>query len=63
MTLRAVIIPEEPFPAFSGLKRKIVIFSLKFLPALTRTREENKSMRNGAKKSIRDIIIYSMNHA
>jgi hypothetical protein len=58
--LRTVIKSEEPFPVFSGLKRKIVNFSLRFFPALTRTRKEKRSRKNGTKKSIKGIILYSM---
>jgi hypothetical protein len=62
-TLRTVIRPDELFPVFSGLKRKILNFSLIFLPALERTRKEKRSRRNGTMKSIKDIILYSMSQA
>jgi hypothetical protein len=55
--------PEDLLSAFSGFKRKIVNFSLRFLPALERTRKEKRSNRNGAMKSIKDIILYSMSYA
>ena len=58
--LRTVIKSEEPFPVFSGLKRKMVNFSLRFLPALTRTRKEKRNRRKGTMKNIKDIILYSM---
>jgi hypothetical protein len=61
--LRTVIGPEEPFPVFSGLNKKIVNFSLRFLPALKKTRKEKRSRRNGTMKSIKDIILYSTSYA
>ena len=61
--LRTVIKSEEPFPVFSGLKRKMVNFSLRFLPALTRTRKEKRNRKNGTMKSIKDIILYSTSYA
>ena len=61
--LRTVIRPDESFPVFLGLKRKTVNFSLRFLPALERTRKEKRSRRNGTVKSIKNIILYSMPQA
>jgi hypothetical protein len=48
---------DEFFPVFPGLKRKMVNFSLKLLPALERTRKEKKSIRSGSRKSMK-IMLY-----
>jgi len=58
LILRTIIRFVDFFPVFSGLQIKMVNFSLKFLPALKRTREEKISVRSGIMKSIKNIILY-----
>jgi hypothetical protein len=55
--LRTAIRPDEPLGTSSGFKRKIVNFSLRFLPALKSTRKEKRSIRNGSRESIK-IMLY-----
>jgi hypothetical protein len=63
LILRTIIRFDEPFPVFSGLKRKMVNFSLKVLPALERTRKEKKSTRSGSRNNTKIIIsCYSISH-
>jgi hypothetical protein len=57
LILRTTIRFDEPFPVFLGLQIKMVNFSLKFLPALERTRKEKRNTRSGSRKSMK-IMLY-----
>jgi hypothetical protein len=56
--LRTLSRVDDPRPVSSGLYRKMVNFSLVFLPALNSTRTEKKNIRNGTRKSKSTIITF-----